>query len=113
MDDLPALLRDYIDAVAAPVELTEVVARGRGEGATAGPDGSRPERAYLVGHTDQEVAAFARPHAHRRRAIAALAAVTAVIVVTVAVAVWDGGTDRVCRLAISRRPAAGCSQSMR
>ena len=87
MDDLPAQLRDYIDGVAAPVELTEVVARGRGEGATAGPDGSRPERAYLLGHTDHEMVTVARPRTPRRRAIAALAAVAAVIVVTIAVAV--------------------------
>jgi hypothetical protein len=91
VDDLPAQLRAYIDGVAAPVELTEVVTRVSGEGATIGTDGSRPERAYLPGRTDHEMVALATPHARRRRAIAVLAAVAAVIVVTVAVVVTRPG----------------------
>ena len=94
MDDLSAQLRDYIDGVAAPVELTEVVARDRGEGATTGPNGSRPERAYLVEEKDHRPLASARAHVRRRHVIGALATAAAVIAVTVAVAVTRHSTHQ-------------------
>ena len=57
------------------------------------PDGHPRERGYLVAPEDHEMVAFARPHAHRRRAIAVLAAVAAVIGVTVVVAVTRPSTQ--------------------
>ena len=66
----------------------EQLAAGDGAGgATTSPNGSRPERAYLIEPPDHQIVALARHRAPRRRAIAILAAVAAVIAVTVAVAV--------------------------
>jgi hypothetical protein len=65
----------------------------------AGYDASEPygrarERGYLVEAEDHQMVAFARPRAPRRRAIAVLAAVAAVIAVTVGVAVTRPGSHR-------------------
>jgi hypothetical protein len=71
----------------------EQLAAGDGAaGATTGPDGARREPGYLVEPEVHQMVALARPHTHRRRAIAVLATAAAVIGVTVAVAVTRPGT---------------------
>jgi hypothetical protein len=94
VDDLAAQLRDYIDGVADSVELAEIehIAGSSGVApdqpdsvvdATMRPNGSRPERAYLVEHAGP----LAKRRTGRRPVIGALAAAAAVVVAAVAVVV--------------------------
>jgi hypothetical protein len=76
-----ARLLSDIDTVAAPSGAVPD-SPGTAVHGLAETDGSRPERAYLLGHTEQDMVASARPRAPRRRAIAVVAAVAAVIVAT-------------------------------
>jgi hypothetical protein len=90
--ELVERLLGEIDAVIAPAGVAPDSPRTTVHGPT-GPDGSRPERAYLDAHEDQQMVA-ARPRTPRRRAIAVLAAAAAVIGVTVAVVVTRPSVHR-------------------
>jgi len=71
----------------------QLAAHGAVRGPT-GPNGSRPERAYLVEEKDHRPLAFARVHVRRPHVIGALGAAAAIIAVTVGVAVTRPGSHR-------------------
>ena len=80
----------------------------------AGAVSAEREPVYLIEPPEHEIVAVARPQAPKRRAIAVLAAVGAVIVVAVAVAVTRPSTPpRTKPAAPAQRPSGSASPSSR
>jgi hypothetical protein len=101
IEEMLRLYAQHQDTQASPVTVAEARARvehsAAGNGAAraaTGPDGPTRERAYLVEPPDHQMVALARPRAPRRRAVAILAAVAAVIVAVLAVVVTRPGSHQ-------------------